>query len=110
MKTWVGTPRRTGRRSRRFTPAVFAALVVASVLSLVGATPPTAAAQAADDGAAFSVVGRVPLFDGTPEPPAHHDNDGWLVINPGTRRGYQVFRPTPNDTMISSFHLDTLEH
>ena len=92
----------------RLAAVLVAALVGGSVVPVVAMQAPPAAA-AESSSSKFEVVGQVPLFDGA-TPPGEHKADGWLVMDSGTRRGYQLFRPNLTDTVIASFDLDTFEH
>jgi hypothetical protein len=91
---------------------VAATLVIASQLFLVPGVPVTAATESGG----MRVVGTVPLWFEEDPVQGPNPNDraqtGWLVINPTTRRGYQVFEwnsTTPaRSTIIQSFDLDTL--
>lgn len=109
MRTRVGTLGRTGRPSRLLRAAV-AALGVMSAVSVVAPSTATAAPVKGIESAdgKFKVVEELPHYDGL-TPAGTHGKDGWLVINPGTRRGYQIFRPNARDTVIASFDLDTYE-
>lgn len=113
MRTRVGTLGRTGGAAR-LVRAVFAAFIVLSVLSVDVALGVADAKASAADEPSIKEVGQVPLYDkpdGTSgATPGSHGSDGFLLINPATRRGYQLFRPTATDTMIASFDLDTYKH
>lgn len=82
-------------RSRR---AIVCAVI--AVTSVIGTMPADAASSSH-----LKEVGRVPLFETTSESQAN----GWLILNPRSRRGYQVFESSADQsTLIQSFDLDTL--
>src|SRR5688572_20915863 len=77
-----------------------AALAVAAVVPLVGTE-----ATAAPASPGLVEVGRLPI-------PPNDDawaNSAWLVLNPTTRRAYQISE-TSGTTYVESFDLDTLAH
>ncbi|MDQ3757701.1 MAG: hypothetical protein M3394_07620, partial [Actinomycetota bacterium] len=63
------------------------------------------ASNAAEAPAGIVEVGRVPVLA-----PEGHEKVGWTVINPATRRLYQLFEAvgSRHTTTIQSFDLDTL--
>ena len=64
------------------------------------------------DAPGFTEVGRVrvpPLPESPPSPDSdYRQASGWLMISPGSRRGYQLVELGPS-FVIQSFDLDTLE-
>jgi hypothetical protein len=61
-----------------------------------------------DDGendaeALVRVVGQLPILE-----PGDHKRDGFLILNPVSRRAYELFQPGNGNAVIQSFDLDSL--
>jgi hypothetical protein len=99
--SWTPTRRHPPRHGIARTCLV--ALAVAACLGAVVAVPDaTRAAEEATPSPGLVEVGRMPLGNGGTE-----RRSGWLVLNPRTRRAYQVFE-SGSKTVVESFDLDTL--
>lgn len=131
---------RARRKVSRPKPRRWGLVVAAALATSIVSTPQVVAPRAADAATpspAVRVLGTIPLLE--PEGPitdpgvggdgvvynVNYDENGQLLINPRTRRGYQVFvggngtgvnddilTNVNNDvrpTILRSFHLDTLQ-
>jgi hypothetical protein len=79
----------------------FAVRVVAAVAVIVASVPAARTAQAqAPPAGGLVEVGRLPV-------PGNPPASGWLVLNPTTRRAYELFEEGTKTT-VQSFDLDTL--
>lgn len=86
----------------------WAALISASISSLhLVRDSPAAAAEQVDAQAMFRDAGTVRLERGQFDE-GEVARSGLLIINPTTRRGYQIFESSREGTTVQSFDLDTL--
>lgn len=106
--------RMAGARPRR-------AKVVVGILMGMLLLPSVGVASAAEGGSSaetsgggLEVVGKLPAPDFTKDSEEWDEESragsGYLILNPATRRGYQVFNTfLPKTTIVQSFDIDTLE-
>ena len=97
---WIATVRRRSHAYRRLVATVVLFLAWSSVATLVN--PPLEASGSQ----AMREVGKVHLAAAN----SSVDNTGWLILNPTTRRGYQLFENSfpALTTTIQSFDMDNL--
>src|SRR5687768_10497021 len=99
-------PKSTVRRRR----ALAAAVLSVAVLPLVSGPPATGAVL---DEPTMRVIHQLPVLHEPESSSFERSEQGWMVINPHSRRAYQFFEkccsPALRATWIQSFDLDTLQ-
>lgn len=84
---------------------VLAVVLLVTTAGVVTAQTPAKAQQPASDR--LKEVGRLSLAQGSLSD-AEITRSGWLILNPLSRRGYQIFESNSEGTTVQSFNLDTL--